>query len=179
MMDISKLEERLAELPLFGYFFLDPKDLEFTDRVRWVCQQECPRFGKTWACPPGVGTVEACRCKCQRYENCLAIATITKVEEISDMAETLATRGDHEEITDQVREFFREQNVEPYILSTESCAICDRCAYLDGQPCRYPEKMHPCLESHGINLIPTLDDLGLEYQFGGNIVTWFSLLFFS
>lgn len=178
MIDTQKLEERLAELPLFGYFFLDPKDLEFTHRVRWVCEQECPRFGQTWACPPGVGTVEACRCKCQGYENCLAIATITEVEDISDMAETLATRGGHEALTDEVREFFREQGAEPYILSTESCAICDRCAYLDGLPCRYPEKMHPCLESHGINLIPTLENLGLDYQFGGNVVTWFSLLFF-
>ena len=59
-----------------------------------------------------------------------------------------------------------------------TAAICDRCAYLDGEPCRYPERMHPCLESHGINLIPTLENLGLEYQYGGNVVTWFSLLFF-
>ena len=94
------------------------------------------------------------------------------------MEQTLATRADHEALTDQVREFFRQQAVEPYILSTESCAVCDRCAYLDGQPCRYPDRMHPCLESHGINLIPTLENLGLEYQYGGNVVTWFSLLFF-
>ena len=178
MMDINKLEERLAELPLFGYFFLDPQELEFTSRVRWVCEQECPRFGQTWACPPGVGTLEACRRKCQAYESCLAIATITEVSDIADISETLATRGGHEEITHRVREFFREQGAEPYILSTESCALCDRCAYLDGEPCRHPDKMHPCLESHGINLVPTLENLGLDFQFGGNVVTWYSLLFF-
>ena len=178
MMDLGKLEEQLAELPLFGYFFIDPKGLEFTSRVRWVCENECPRFGQTWACPPGVGTVEHCRCKCLNYENCLIISTITEIEDIGNMAQALATRGPHEELTNQVREFFRQQGTEPYILSTESCALCDRCAWLDGQPCRFPEKMHPCLESHGINLIPTLEELGLEYQFGGNIVTWFSLLFF-
>ena len=178
MMDLGKLEEQLAELPLFGYFFIDPKGLEFTSRVRWVCENECPRFGQTWACPPGVGTVEHCRCKCLNYENCLIISTITEIEDIGNMAQALATRDPHEELTNQVREFFRQQDTEPYILSTESCALCDRCAWLDGQPCRFPEKMHPCLESHGINLIPTLEELGLEYQFGGNIVTWFSLLFF-
>ena len=178
MIDTQKIEERLAELPLFGYFFIDPKELEFTHRVRWVCENECPRFGRTWACPPGVGTVESCRCRCLNYENCLVIATVTEVEDISDMTETLATRGGHEALTNEVREFFREQGAEPYILSTESCALCHRCAYLDGEPCRYPEKMHPCLESHGINLIPTLENLGLDFQFGGNVVTWYSLLFF-
>ena len=178
MMDTQKLEERLAELPLFGYFFIDPKELEFTSRVRWVCEHECPRFGQTWACPPGVGTVENCRCRCLNYDHCLVIATITEISDIANMEEALATRGGHEALTDEVREYFREQGLEPYILSTESCAVCDRCAYLDGEPCRYPEKMHPCLESHGINLIPTLENLGLEYQYGSNVVTWFSLLFF-
>ena len=72
----------------------------------------------------------------------------------------------------------REQGVEPYILSSEACALCPRCAILDGQPCRMPDKMHPCVESHGINLIPTLERCGLEFQFGDNMVTWYSLLFF-
>ena len=74
---------------------------------------------------------------------------------------------------------FREQGIEPYILSTEACAVCERCAILDGQPCRMPERMHPCVESHGINIIPTLEENGLPFQYGNNIVTWYSLLFFN
>ena len=68
-MDRAKLEKGLAELPLLGYFFIDPRKLEFSDRVRTVCREECPRYGKTWACPPAVGTVENCRCKCTAFEN--------------------------------------------------------------------------------------------------------------
>ena len=177
-MDRERLEKGLAELPLLGYFFLDPKNLDFSQRVRWVCEQECPRFGKTWACPPAVGTVESCRCKCLAFDNCLMIATAAEVTSLSDMEEVLTTRPAHEAVTDAVGRLLEEQGAKPYILSTEACAVCERCAYLDGQPCRYPEKMHPCLESHGINLIPTLASLGLEYQFGGNAVTWFSLLFY-
>ena len=178
MMDMEKLESRLAELPLLGYFFIDPKTLEFSDRVRWICQQECPMYGKTWACPPGVGTVPECQGKCLSFENCLMIATVTEVADIGNLEQTLATRPEHEAITDQVAALMRELGEAPYVLSTEACAICRRCAYLDGQPCRYPEKMHPCVESHGINLIPTLEENGIEFQFGGNVVTWVSLLFY-
>jgi len=64
-------------------------------------------------------------------------------------------------------------------LSTEACAICERCAYLDGQPCRFPEKMHPCVESHGINVIPAMESLGVPFISGENVVTWVSLLFFN
>lgn len=177
-MDKALLESQLAELPLYTYHFLSPEDLEFSDRIRWICEHECPMYGKTWACPPGVGPVSECQAKCKRYENCLMISTITEVNDISDIEETLATRPGHEKITNQVRDLMREQGINPYILSTEACAICERCAYLDGLPCRLPGKMHPCVESHGINVLAILDDLGLAFQYGENVVTWFSLLFY-
>ena len=177
-MNKELLEEKLAELPLYGYFFIDPKALEFSDRIRWICEHECPMYGKTWACPPGVGSVHNCQCKCQSYVNCLMIATITEVDDITDIDETLATRPEHEKITNQVRDIMRELGVNPYILSTEACALCSRCAYLDGLPCRLPGKMHPCVESHGINVVPVMEENGLNFQFGANVVTWISLLFY-
>ena len=177
-MDRELLEAKLAELPLYVYHFLTPEELEFSDRIRWICQNECPMYAKTWACPPGVGSVTLCKAKCLQHENCLLISTITEVEDIANIEQTLATRHDHEEVTNQVEALLRQHGQKPYVLSTEACAICERCAYLDGQPCRYPEKMHPCVESHGINIIPALEELGIEFQYGENIVTWVSLLFY-
>ena len=177
-MDMELLEQQLQELPLYGYFFIDPKELEFNDRIRWICEHECPMYGKTWACPPGVGTVGQCRGRCMSYKNCLMVATITEVEDISDIDETLATRTGHEEITDQVAELLKAQGVTTYVLSTEACAICDRCAILDGEPCRHLDRMHPCVESHGINVVPVMESCGMEFQFGCNVVTWLSLLFY-
>ena len=178
MLSISALEEQLAQLPLYTYHFFKPNELEFTERIRWICQHECPMYGKSWACPPGVGEVSQCKARCMQFENCLMISTITEVADISNIEETLATRGDHEEITNQVAALMEEQGVKPYILSTEACAICQRCAILDGQPCRHPERMHPCVESHGINVIPAMESCGMEFQFGDNVVTWLSLLFY-
>lgn len=178
-MDKAALEERLAELPLYSYGFFDPQELEFTDRVRWVCEHECPMYGTTWACPPAVGAVEECRKKCLSYPECLMIASVTEVSDISNIDETLATRPAHEKLTNRVRDEMRELGVKPFILSTEACTICSRCAYLDGLPCRMPGAMHPCVESQGINVIPLLEKFGLEFQYGENVVTWVSLLFFA
>ena len=177
-MDMELLESQLAELPLYGYFNIDPKSLEFSDRIRWICEHECPMYNRTWACPPAVGAVAQCRERCLGYENCLMIATITEVRDIADINETLATRPEHEAITNQVRDLMLGQGIDPYVLSTEACTVCERCAWLDGEPCRHPERMHPCAESHGINLIPTLEENGIEFQFGANVVTWVSLLFY-
>lgn len=178
MMDQELLEQQLAELPLYTYAFLNPQELEFSDRIRWICEHECPMYGKSWACPPGVGSVESCKSKCLAYENCLMIATITEVADISNINETLSTRFAHEQITNQVRDMMRQQGIEPYVLSTEACAQCEHCAILDGEPCRMPERMHPCVESHGINLLGLIEEQGLAFQYGENVVTWFSLLFY-
>ena len=178
-MDKAALEARLSELPLYCYGFFDPKELEFTDRVRWICEHECPMYGTTWACPPAVGSVAECKKKCLSYPECLMVATITEVSDISNIEETLATRPAHEKLTNRVRDEMRELGVRPFILSTEACTICSRCAYLDGLPCRMPGAMHPCVESQGINVIPLLEKFGLEFQYGENVVTWVSLLFFA
>ena len=179
MMDRDLLEQQLSELPLYIYTYIDPKMLEFSPRIRYICQAECPMYGKSWACPPAVGEVEKCKQRCDVYQHCLLVGTVVEVADIADISETLSTRGDHEAVTNQIRDLMRAQGVEPYILSTEACAQCKRCAWLDGEPCRMPERMHPCIESHGINVIPVLEENGLDFQYGGNIVTWYSLLFFN
>lgn len=178
-MNYQTIEQELAELPLYIYAWVEPKDLEFSDRVRHICQTECAMYGKSWACPPGVGTVEECKAKCLSYNKALLISSLTEVADIADLEATLATRRDHESLTDQVGDILRAHGLNPYILSTEACAICGRCAILVGKPCRHPEKMHPCVESQGINIIPTLEANGLEFQYGSNTVTWVSLLLFS
>ena len=178
-MNYELIEQELAELPLYIYAWVDPKALEFSDRVRHICQTECAMYGKSWACPPGVGTVEQCKAKCLSYNKALLISSLTEVADIADLEATLATRRDHEALTDQVGDILRAHGLDPYILSTEACAICGRCAILDGKPCRHPEKMHPCVESQGINIIPTLEANGLEFQYGQNVVTWVSLLLFD
>ena len=178
-MDREQLEKQLAELPVYAYAFIDPKTLDFSERIRYICKAECPMYGKTWACPPAVGEVDECKAKCLKYNSCLLVGTITEVVGEPSMEQSLATRPEHEKLTNQVRDLLREQGAEPYVLSTEACAACERCAYLDGLPCRLPGRMHPCLESHGINLIPTLEENGLDFIFGLDVITWYSLLFFN
>ena len=120
MLDREKLEAQLSQLPLFQYAFMKSDELLFTHRVRQICETECPRYGTTWACPPAVGTVEACKARCLSYPDFLMISSVTEVSDIANMEEALATRGDHEALTHQVTELVRQQGCETMTLSTES-----------------------------------------------------------
>lgn len=175
-MDRERLEQELAQLPLFQYAFMRSEELLFTDRVRHICETECPRYGSSWACPPAVGTVEECREKCLSYPDFLMISTVTEISDIANMEEALATRGEHEALTHEVTALLQQQGCETMALSSESCALCETCAYPHGS-CRHPEKMYPCVESYGILVTEIAEKYGMEF-FNGNIVTWFSLIFF-
>ena len=177
-MNREKLEARLSELPLYQYAFVKTADLMFSERIRWICEHECPMYNKTWACPPAVGSVEECKRRCLEFEDALLIATITEVNDVANLEETLATRPEHEEITRQVLGMVREQAAETMVLSTEACAVCQDCAWPDG-PCRFRDKMFPCVESHGIVVTDMAEKAGIDFLAEGNLVTWFSLIFYK
>ena len=166
-MDKQAVEAQLCQLPISQYAWIDPQTIEFSDRIRYVCEHECPMYGTSWACPPAVGTVAACRERILSYPGALVFTTLS----------ALATRAPHEAVTRQVRDILRQFSPDVLTLSTESCAICEHCAYPDA-PCRHPERMHPCVESQGINVVPVLEENGLTFQYGQNVVTWISMLLY-
>ena len=175
-MDRTALEAELAGLPILQYEFISTNELTFSERIRHVCETECPMYGKTWACPPGVGSVEACMARCLQYPEALLLTTVAEVRDIADIEETLATRGAHEDVTRQAEGLLRAQGLETYVLSTEACTRCARCTYPDA-PCRFPAEMYPCTESHAIVVTEIAEKYGIEF-ITGNAVTWFSILFF-
>jgi len=62
------------------------------------------------------------------------------------------------------------------ILSTDSCSVCEKCAYPKKQ-CIHEEIMHPCIESHGIIVTNILEKYHMDYFMGENMVLWFSIIF--
>ena len=108
----------------------------------------------------------------------LLFGTIVEVSDIANLEETLQTRRPHEEITRQIHEIIKTRSKRTMALSTEACTHCKKCAYPDG-PCRFPEKMYPCVESHGIVVSDIAEKYGIDFLAGGNIVTWFSLILYE
>ena len=159
MISHEQIEEFICQYPVYQYAFFSPEDIEFSERVRWICQNECERYDTTWACPPAVGTVEECREKCLTYKECFLFSTIASVSDVINLEETLATRGEHEEITASIEKFIRSQG-------TECIALC-----------RFPENMHPCLESHGIIVSELADRYSMDFTLSPTEILWFSLIF--
>lgn len=175
-MNIEKFDEFISQYPIYEYRILDTKDIFARERVRIICQTECQRYGSTWACPPAVGTLEECEAKIKSYSNAVFFSSVAEVSDVLNMEEMLATRQVHEELTTEVGDFLKSEGHEIYILSTESCDICEVCTYPNA-PCRFPEKMHPCVESHGIIVCELAEKYNMEFTLSANQILWFGILF--
>ena len=174
----SIIEEKLQELPVVQYAWLDCGELPFSERVRDICKNECPRYGTSWSCPPAVGTVEECRERCAKYSGVFVFTTIAEVTDAANMEETLSTRSGHEAVTKEIQKLFEKEGRSTLALSADSCAICDDCTY-PHECCRHPKQMLPCIESYGIVVPKLAENAGIEFMNGANIVTWFGILLFT
>ena len=74
----EKIEAFLADYPICQYGFLKSEDILFSDKVRYICEKECPRYGKSWSCPPAVGEVADCKKHCISYQYALVFTTPRK-----------------------------------------------------------------------------------------------------
>lgn len=177
MCMIEGLDEFIPDYPIFEYRIINTENIDVYERVRKICENECTRYNKTWACPPGTGTLQECKAKIRSYSHALFFSSVAEVSDIMNFEELLSTRHAHEDLTDALADFVRSTGKDVFALSTESCDICPECAYPD-QPCRFPDKMHPCLESYGVVVSEIVEQETMEYNLGGNTILWFSMILF-
>lgn len=177
-MNTEKFEEFISQYPVFEYRLLDTAGIASESRVRMVCEQECVRYNSTWACPPAVGTLEECEERIHSYPQAIFFSSVAEVSDVMNMEEMLSTRLAHEELTTAIARYLEGEGYETFTLSTESCDICKECAYKQGNPCIHPDRMHPCLESHGVVVSEIVEKQQMEYNLGGNTILWFSMVLF-
>ena len=169
------LEESLKALPIVEYQWMDAEELEFSQKVRYICRTECPRYGKSWSCPPAVGSVEECRKRCLEFQELFVFSTVAEVMDLENMEEVLKSKTGHERIIRKIRDIFRPYFGEILALSGDSCYICEACTYPEGA-CRHPEEMLPCIEGYGIVVPALAEKAGITFMNEGNLVTWFGVL---
>lgn len=115
---------------------------------------ECPNYSKNWACPEFNEDVLE---YWEKYDN--IELTLTK---IIFRQEALNTSYDEDDLMIIVNNsLFRERNkllenfeekeekINGKLLSAGFCGYCEKCARIDGQPCKYPKKCHNSIESIG------------------------------
>ena len=96
MAILETLEHILVEAGVYQYGRVDTADIRFLQEVRGMCEANtCRQYGKTWACPPAIGTVEECRARVQQYDAMLVFSVKCDLEDSFDYEGMVAVSYTH------------------------------------------------------------------------------------
>ena len=165
-------------LGIHQYAFLTTDKITFSPDVRKLCEvNACGLYGKTWACPPGVGPLEDCIARIQKYKHIFVFTTMHQLEDSFDYEGMMSGRDKHNDLCPAIAKLFSEKYDDILVLAGEGCSKCAVCTYPD-EPCRFPESLHPSIESYGV-MVNKLAAAGkINYINGPNTVTYFGCIIY-
>ena len=165
-------------LGIHQYAFLTTDKISFSPGVRHLCEvNACGLYGKTWACPPGVGPLEDCMARILSYKNIFVFTTKHDLEDSFDYEGMMAGRDKHNALCPSIANLFAEKYTDMLVLAGEGCSKCTVCTYPDA-PCRFPESLHPSIESYGVEVNKLASAGKINYINGTNTVTYFGCIIY-
>lgn len=148
---------------------------------RKICESnQCGGYGRCWMCPPHIGPVEELIQQVHSYPFGLLYQTIYPLEDSFDIEGMFEAGAKHAQTSQIVEQEMQKLLKAPFLhLSCGGCHLCEKCAILDQEPCRFPDKALSSLEGYGIDVYKTTEHTELKYINGQNTVTYFGIVLFT
>ena len=158
---------------------VNPTEVKFRDEIRKMCEvNTCRLYGKTWACPPAVGTIPECRDRVQKYDTLMVLTGKYELEDSFDFEGMQEGQKKFRESCRALNEVIGK-NFENYLmLSNEGCDLCKECTYPNA-PCRFPKRAMGSLEAYGIFVSELANQAGVKYNNGPNTVTYLGAFIYN
>jgi len=157
-------------------------DISFHEDFRKACEQnQCGKYNTNWMGPPAIGPVSDLIERVKKYRHGLLFQTVHQLRSSFDykgMVEGGKIHGQiFRDLLDKVRSKYKFREILP--LNAGCCSICEKCAYLENLPCRYPDLAVSSVEAYGINVIALEKSAGIPIYHGKNTVAYVGLILFE
>ncbi len=173
MLDYDALTKTALENGFTNAGPLDVSTLEFLPEVRDMCASDrCQMYGKNWACPPACGPLEEMRERVKQYSRGLLVQTVGQLEDSLDWDAIQETSAEHEKNFQRLWEVLGKQYPGMLAMGAGTCTRCNPCAYVEGKPCRFPDRLMYSMEASGLFVSKVCTDNGMKYNHGPNTVAY-------
>ena len=176
-MDEKKLLDRALEAGFANAALINTEDLVFIPAFRPLCEENlCGKYGVNYACPPDCGTVEEMAARIRRWPRAIVLQTMWDIDDPMDEAQTKPAKGTHNKMTQQLI----DQAARPGLMvGAGGCSLCNPCAIVSGEPCRFPGKRYSCMSAYCVFVQDMAEHCGMEYDCGPGVVAFFSMFCFD
>ena len=132
------------------------------DWVQLKCRYGCPNFNSNWCCPPVTPNPDAARNLLKEYSLSLLLVGRQKNSSFYRNAKSRRTKQVRcwKETVSLERYLFLQGYYKAFSLLPGSCALCKKCGY--PETCHFPKERRPSLEAFSIDVIATVQGLGIS-----------------
>jgi len=182
MITAEDLKQAALDLNISHAAVVETSAIQFHEGFRDACEKNvCGKYNTTWMGPPAVGPIEELKKKALCFRQGLLFQTVHRRAGSLDMKGMLAAAKEHQII---FRDFLEEMNNrypnENFLPLDAGCwCYCEKCAYLDEEPCRNPDKAVSSVEAYGMNVAALMKTAGMPYNHGKGAVGFVGLVLFS
>jgi len=178
---MMSFELHLEKYDFKEYKKFDSNLIRFDQVVRNMCRQNaCGQYGKNHMCPPAIKDVKEWEKEILSYKNAMIVTKVYQTKNNFDMKSMVEGIADFQKtlvgLKEDLAEKFRGERY--LLLGAGSCFICKKCTYIDGEPCRFPEKAFPSVEACGIDVMSLSKSAGVRYNNGKNTVTYIGVVLY-
>lgn len=140
----------------------------------------CGMYGRCYMCPPDVGDIDTLMAEIKNYRYAFVYQTVSNLEDSFDFEGMIEAKKKSYPLAQSMRKVFEELGIKDALhLGAGGCGVCESCAKIIDEPCRFPDRAMPSLEAYGINVSLLAKAAGMKYINGANTVTYFGAVLFN
>lgn len=157
----------------------DMRAVVFDSGFRKYCEENlCGRYGANYSCPPDCGTPDAMKARLSAYKSALVLQTKWDIADYRDMPAIKAAKQSHNQAMLRVIARLKQEGIRGKMAGASCCTLCARCAILDSEPCRDPERQFSCMSAYCIYVKALAERCGMEYTCSDGRLALFGLYAF-
>lgn len=171
------IEEILGNYPVCEYFFLPQSELTLSPAVKELCDADTAVYGERRHVPPAPASYEKCIAELQQYSDALLFDAVYEVDDAYDLERCSEARIAHGQMVRAIADDMEQRFGKVMPLSI-SCDLCEDCS-CPKERCKLPEKKIVSMDSYGVQIMKTLSDHDIMYDYGINTAIYFTLILFN
>ena len=90
-----------------------------------------------------------------------------------------AAKKEHNAATLRLLGRLRRADVPGFPVGASGCALCETCAIVEHEPCRYPDLYYSCMSAYCIFVRRLAEQCGMEYDCGPGPLAFFGMYVFD
>lgn len=173
-MTYEQLAQMAEDIGFTAWAPLDIATVRPRQEVRDMCvANTCGKYGASWCCPPGCGSLEDCLQEMRQYRHGILVQSCGEIEDSFDYEGMKRTEDKHKARFFEMYRQLRTTGEPVLAIGTGGCTLCKICTYPDA-PCRFPKQKAASMEAYGMLVLEVCRENGLKYYYGKDKISYTS-----